>query len=190
MSDENGQVEPAERVVKTGIEAQMEHVEFDYKQLTAREFAEIDKVKSQTGLFITSLLAHVVKICPKSWGDPADVKTWRKLPMFGVCVPLFAKFSSVIGALPDEIEGIVYNLDEVTADEYESAAAKFRSSASIHEKALGLTRVVKSCPGIDDPASLDCWLDAPFYTVFIPAHKGYGAEAMRQLTNFLKQFGS
>ena len=69
------------------IDDLLKMVEFDVETITAKEYAEIDKHRTEESKYMPMLLAKVVTKAPKAWGVVSQVETWQKLQKLALKKP-------------------------------------------------------------------------------------------------------
>lgn len=155
-------------------------VKLDLTKITAAEFPVVRRIPDMTAIF-----PRVVVECPASWGDPADVKTWRLMP-----VRQMLKVLRLINEAQQEIstplDAYAFDLSSMNSEQLQTILDAEGTSVNPRRMAeLMATFMIGSPDGKHgDPEHL---LKLPYYTLFRPLMQKMLREATEEVSYFLTE---
>lgn len=155
-------------------------VKLDLTKITAAEFPVVRRIPDMTSIF-----PRVVVECPPAWGDPADVKTWRLMP-----VRQMLKVLRMINVAQQEIDtpldAYAFDLSSMNSEQLQTILDAEGTSVNPRRMAELMAKFMIGSPDgkHGDPEHL---LSLPYYTLFRPLMQKMLREATEEVSYFLAE---
>lgn len=165
----------------------MSLMKFDLENVTTETLKGIlPQLKTLKMVAMAKNLALVATECPPEWGDPTRPETYSKQPFKEVLAVAWKELQDAIKALDATVEGVEFNLDLATPEEFDAMVRELDSNDP-EKMATALAKFVRKCPKAwGDPAKKETYLNLRHYPQFVPLVQALSKAGVSEMENFLK----
>lgn len=165
----------------------MTQMKFDFDKITTEQVQPLIPGLNQARMVAMAKMVALFAVdCPPEWGKPDVPETYSTKPFREVLAYAWKEFGEANKALEATVEGVEFDLEQVTPEEYDALTRDLNSN--IPEKmAAVLAKFVKKCPKAwGDPSKRETYLKLNYYKQFLPLARALSKAGSTELENFLK----
>lgn len=162
-------------------------MKFDLEKPTVNDLKKfLPQVKTLKMVAMAHVVAAVAVECPESWGAPDKPETYSTKPFREVLSVAWKELSDANKALDAKVEGLEFDLDKVTPEEFDRLVKDLDSNEPEKMAAI-MANFMRKCPKAwGDPSKKETFLKLKYYTEFFPTARALSNAGVGEMENFIK----